>query len=200
MIRRPPRSTLFPYTTLFRSHRRPLVGGGKGERDRRVDVGPTEPCHGVDGDGDGQAPSEGDDDPPRVLRLGLVQHHTGDDAIAEQDQQSGSDRLRSEVVHDHPLLETTGQAARAPSARATNTKRILPSPANRSRVAALSTPTQDRSVSYVKSVQFKTPFGIVERGACVSMPRGGDEHALDRQPRRSGTWRRCASDGLRGFR
>src|SRR5689334_25386803 len=25
MVRRPPRSTLFPYTTLFRSHRRPSV-------------------------------------------------------------------------------------------------------------------------------------------------------------------------------
>src|SRR2546425_7938943 len=33
MIRRPPRSTLFPYTTLFRSLRRPLgLGrGGRGE-------------------------------------------------------------------------------------------------------------------------------------------------------------------------
>src|SRR5688572_31129239 len=29
MIRRPPRSTLFPYTTLFRSARRP---GGRGDR------------------------------------------------------------------------------------------------------------------------------------------------------------------------
>src|SRR3712207_9293227 len=28
MIRRPPRSTLFPYTTLFRSDRRDVVGGG----------------------------------------------------------------------------------------------------------------------------------------------------------------------------
>src|SRR3712207_7924275 len=28
MIRRPPRSTLFPYTTLFRSHVRHEVGGG----------------------------------------------------------------------------------------------------------------------------------------------------------------------------
>src|SRR3712207_8397465 len=27
MIRRPPRSTLFPYTTLFRSHDRPELGG-----------------------------------------------------------------------------------------------------------------------------------------------------------------------------
>src|SRR3712207_7920044 len=55
MIRRPPRSTLFPYTTLFRSHRDPLelevsvgrqvtpqrqrvLGGVVGER-RRVVVG-----------------------------------------------------------------------------------------------------------------------------------------------------------------
>src|SRR2546425_3605586 len=44
MIRRPPRSTLFPYTTLFRSHRehhRPQGlaaargGGGRGARQRR---------------------------------------------------------------------------------------------------------------------------------------------------------------------
>src|SRR5690242_21597112 len=37
MLRRPPRSTLFPYTTLFRSHRpaagRPRVGRGRGECD-----------------------------------------------------------------------------------------------------------------------------------------------------------------------
>src|SRR5256885_9522438 len=31
MIRRPPRSTLFPYTTLFRSGRRALVHGGPTE-------------------------------------------------------------------------------------------------------------------------------------------------------------------------
>src|SRR6266404_4028667 len=30
MIRRPPRSTLFPYTTLFRSHRTILATGGYG--------------------------------------------------------------------------------------------------------------------------------------------------------------------------
>src|SRR2546430_13370267 len=43
MIRRPPRSTLFPYTTLFRSHallrrRHPVVGGaghGQGGREDR---------------------------------------------------------------------------------------------------------------------------------------------------------------------
>src|SRR5258708_11314035 len=32
MIRRPPRSTLFPYTTLFRSDRRAASGSGRGDR------------------------------------------------------------------------------------------------------------------------------------------------------------------------
>src|SRR3712207_6948617 len=37
MIRRPPRSTLFPYTTLFRSARRPRDrGGAVGARARRM--------------------------------------------------------------------------------------------------------------------------------------------------------------------
>src|SRR2546427_2593174 len=34
MIRRPPRSTLFPYTTLFRSHRRPNPRGRGGWQPR----------------------------------------------------------------------------------------------------------------------------------------------------------------------
>src|SRR3712207_8117247 len=34
MIRRPPRSTLFPYTTLFRSRHEGLPGGGDGRRGR----------------------------------------------------------------------------------------------------------------------------------------------------------------------
>src|SRR5437764_9766685 len=32
MIRRPPRSTLFPYTTLFRSHRGQRLAGSRGHR------------------------------------------------------------------------------------------------------------------------------------------------------------------------
>src|SRR2546429_6621040 len=36
MIRRPPRSTLFPYTTLFRSHLRQIVGRGGRDSFRRV--------------------------------------------------------------------------------------------------------------------------------------------------------------------
>src|SRR2546425_10345867 len=57
MIRRPPRSTLFPYTTLFRSHRH--VRELDAERDRRqqhpdghVRVAHREPGH-LHGDGDG---------------------------------------------------------------------------------------------------------------------------------------------------
>src|SRR2546422_4378129 len=36
MIRRPPRSTLFPYTTLFRSVEKPLVRAGVGGGRRRI--------------------------------------------------------------------------------------------------------------------------------------------------------------------
>src|SRR5690349_23450031 len=41
MIRRPPRSTLFPYTTLFRSH--PPLGGEDPVRDVGVGAGPEQP-------------------------------------------------------------------------------------------------------------------------------------------------------------
>src|SRR2546426_8943688 len=45
MIRRPPRSTLFPYTTLFRSHRGPgPAARGGGARGRPVRPGRAEPC------------------------------------------------------------------------------------------------------------------------------------------------------------
>src|SRR2546429_4144395 len=36
MIRRPPRSTLFPYTTLFRSHERRHGGPGAGSFERQL--------------------------------------------------------------------------------------------------------------------------------------------------------------------
>src|SRR5437773_5830349 len=37
MIRRPPRSTLFPYTTLFRSFLDPATGGGQGHALQIID-------------------------------------------------------------------------------------------------------------------------------------------------------------------
>src|SRR3712207_7819110 len=47
MIRRPPRSTLFPYTTLFRSrYRRPLVRGCLLEDHVRVGTADAERGHG----------------------------------------------------------------------------------------------------------------------------------------------------------
>src|SRR5258708_18482931 len=36
MIRRPPRSTLFPYTTLFRSHHKPIPAGCTASGSRRT--------------------------------------------------------------------------------------------------------------------------------------------------------------------
>src|SRR2546422_3418931 len=39
MIRRPPRSTLFPYTTLFRSHTDRLTGHVVGEVEQQIQVG-----------------------------------------------------------------------------------------------------------------------------------------------------------------
>src|SRR3712207_8451916 len=43
MIRRPPRSTLFPYTTLFRSDERVLQGMAEMDRARRQPAGTREP-------------------------------------------------------------------------------------------------------------------------------------------------------------
>src|SRR2546429_3469319 len=39
MIRRPPRSTLFPYTTLFRSHPEPFLQGRERDHVRRRETG-----------------------------------------------------------------------------------------------------------------------------------------------------------------
>src|SRR5438105_5468455 len=47
MIRRPPRSTLFPYTTLFRSGPQPLMGAGPDGLDGTADDGPQPGCPGV---------------------------------------------------------------------------------------------------------------------------------------------------------
>src|SRR5258708_20786207 len=47
MIRRPPRSTLFPYTTLFRSPHQSPAHGRRPRRRRpaRADPGPAQPAH-----------------------------------------------------------------------------------------------------------------------------------------------------------
>src|SRR2546425_12792386 len=45
MIRRPPRSTLFPYTTLFRSLDLPALGGGGGRDPGGVEAQHLRPGH-----------------------------------------------------------------------------------------------------------------------------------------------------------
>src|SRR3712207_7396633 len=59
MIRRPPRSTLFPYTTLFRSRDQPdrgpvvaVVAGGVGVHDRAGDQRADQDADAVGGEGD----------------------------------------------------------------------------------------------------------------------------------------------------
>src|SRR2546428_3090230 len=73
MIRRPPRSTLFPYTTLFRS--RQVRGPGRRGRDRSHQ-----------GDPDGAA--------ERVLRRQPAAHHRGDGG--REAEEEGEGRRRSE--------------------------------------------------------------------------------------------------------
>src|SRR3712207_8308789 len=70
MIRRPPRSTLFPYTTLFRSHRpggREDRGGLPAHRDRAT---------GDDVPGAGQGPLRRD--PPRGRGQARSEEHTSE--------------------------------------------------------------------------------------------------------------------------
>src|SRR3712207_7943346 len=47
MIRRPPRSTLFPYTTLFRSEQADVSAGGSGalEREQPLRLALVDPAH-----------------------------------------------------------------------------------------------------------------------------------------------------------
>src|SRR5215213_4547329 len=51
MIRRPPRSTLFPYTTLFRSRRSGPRGGHGGDRPRNLPWRPAAAALGAEGGG-----------------------------------------------------------------------------------------------------------------------------------------------------
>src|SRR3712207_7549266 len=59
MIRRPPRSTLFPYTTLFRSRRRDMADGRAPDRDGAVAEG-RRPLRGMCELDQGERPRPGD--------------------------------------------------------------------------------------------------------------------------------------------
>src|SRR5437016_6753057 len=96
MIRRPPRSTLFPYTTLFRSHagRRlglpPQARGG-----RRVD-----PCH-----------------PRRLTRMARSEEHTSElqsltnlvcRLLLEKKKKPGTERTTRTILKHQQRPATTG--------------------------------------------------------------------------------------------
>src|SRR3989454_7678627 len=71
MIRRPPRSTLFPYTTLFRSHAEPEQHaqrhGGESEHERQM-VQLVQPLE----------RREQPEHPPEALRLERSEEHTSE--------------------------------------------------------------------------------------------------------------------------
>src|SRR3712207_7804895 len=81
MIRRPPRSTLFPYTTLFRSdqggHRRPVVVGGQGHGE--LLAGPGERAGGGQpAFGRGGHPAQVQPQLPLTEQLGRSEEHTSE--------------------------------------------------------------------------------------------------------------------------
>src|SRR3989454_7775555 len=83
MIRRPPRSTLFPYTTLFRSVGVDLRGEWRGIRDLECDV---------------------------ALPLGLERGHVGDDAATGVRALPDADRQH--VAGDAEVLDRARQGER----------------------------------------------------------------------------------------
>src|SRR3712207_7378008 len=87
MIRRPPRSTLFPYTTLFRSC--PLLRGGPA-RDRRGSRGEARHRAGAAG---------GEGDPPPALRLPGPRGSRGGGARAGGADRGDRERTRLNSRH-----------------------------------------------------------------------------------------------------
>ena len=81
--------------------RRPghLAGGGQPDGYGRVEMRAADVGHAGHRDKYGKAPAGTDHDPPRRVTLGLVQDHVGHHAVAQQDQQRGSDHLGKENVH-----------------------------------------------------------------------------------------------------
>src|SRR5256885_12926916 len=76
MIRRPPRSTLFPYTTLFRSQRKQQRAGGTGDQVQSGGREKAPGCHGL-----APLPRRGGEAPPgqeRAQRAERSEEHTSE--------------------------------------------------------------------------------------------------------------------------
>src|SRR3989442_2680083 len=59
----------------------------------------AECAHRIHGDRHAEPPARGDDNPPGVLAFGLVEHHVGDHAIAQDDQQHGAEQFCKKRWH-----------------------------------------------------------------------------------------------------
>src|SRR5829696_10077325 len=84
---------------------------GRGDRHGGVDLRAGELAYAINGDGHGQPPSEGYDDPARVLGLGVSQQDACDDAVTEDDQDHRPDELSDICLH---LLLPSRKAVRPP--------------------------------------------------------------------------------------
>src|SRR3712207_2190975 len=112
MIRRPPRSTLFPYTTLFRSGLKPLPLGGadgdprpfRGDQKTHLSAGPGERSH-VCGEATLSAPSLLSKGPPSST---LEVYHPGPRCQTSDDRIPGG---------NHPYFQTDFRASRSLASR-----------------------------------------------------------------------------------
>jgi len=59
----------------------------------------AEGADGIHRDRHAERPARGDHNPTGVLAFGLIEHHVGDHAIAEDDQQHGAEDLCEERWH-----------------------------------------------------------------------------------------------------
>src|SRR3989442_14998915 len=104
MIRRPPRSTLFPYTTLFRSRREPNPFGGV----HRLEQVVHPPAHGVvhGGNRGGALPQHG-----RAEQVELADGHCGLAASTERFRMFAM-LARCTIKRDSPLFTVTSSSFR----------------------------------------------------------------------------------------
>ncbi len=69
----------------------------------RVDVRSADSPNRVNGHRNPHRPSEGDDDPARVLGLGVLEQYPGDDPVAQDDEDHGADKLGEIYLHSSLL-------------------------------------------------------------------------------------------------
>ena len=81
---------------------RPGEGAEDGEPqgDGRIEVGAGNRAGNEDARHDGEAPSEGDDDPPRTLGFTFVQGTGGADSVAQQHEHERADQFKKILCHN----------------------------------------------------------------------------------------------------